>query len=536
MCVDYVVNHLAGAPRPHSFHPALVSDSSNPDATHPKKSSKKSKKSSGDPNMSDPRLFVNRPCVYERQLPGGAYITAHVERLQHGFYSSASVADMDAENVDFLAINFVFHPSHTLSHRFKTATIRASVRGSQEMRTSEMHPHGNPPGNPRFLMHAPHLIFGTVSPENMQWSFSLAGSLGISEAPVTASLIPSGSLSRQFRRYEMMRIQGSSRTLKSALGPEYDVESGEIVWSLEENTLQRSGLPREFTFVMLVHKPTADANIKLSLDINPVLDAWFGSYPKMLLSLAKYQPQARRGVNFRREVGQRFEPVDKAGDSTLLPLRHQVKIPPDNSASQDNGLAGNNNNNNNLRQGLNTQYGNGPYASGGYTGLNPTQQLENGLFSVRQNLEVGLAPQSTALSKQTNRTHEPTASTITNGQSGPSTFGAASRPNPPLRSTVEAYSATSPRLLRRVRKLYNLHTLQSARAAHPSSSRGGDDLYLLGPCWRDRGGKVYEEEEVFEMSSAPRRQRSASLSEAPSMPIGWGILEEFAPDLPFLRG
>ncbi|KAJ5936924.1 hypothetical protein N7466_003374 [Penicillium verhagenii] len=506
--------------------------------------------------MADPRLFVNRPCVYERQLPGGAYITAHVERLQHGFYSSASVADMDAENVDFLAINFVFHPSHTLSHRFKSATIRASVRGSQEMRTSEMLPHGNP----RFLMHAPHLIFGTVSPENMQWSFSLAGSLGISEAPVTASLIPSGSLSRHFRRYEMMRIQGSSRTLKSALGPEYDVESGEIVWSLEENTLQRSGLPREFTFVMLVHKPTADADIKLNLDINPVLDAWFGSYPKMLLSLAKYQPQDRRGVNFRREVGQRFEPVDKAGGFNFAALEssfdhyiampgrkftRSVTIPSDNSASQNNSLAGNNNNtNNNFQQGLNTQYGNGQYASGGYNHWNPTQQLGNGLFSVRQNLEVGLTP-SRVRSNQTNRTQiEPTASTI---NTGTSSVVPAQRPNPPLRSTVEAYSATSPRLLRRVRKLYNLHTLRSPPAAHPAFGHDVDDVYFvvahLESLDRDRagviGGKVYEEEEVFEMSSAPRRQRSASLSEAHSMPVGWLTdrnLEEFVPDWPFLRG
>lgn len=263
--------------------------------------------------MANPRLFVNRACIYERQLPGDAYITAHVQRLQHGFYSSTAVSDKDAEHVDFLAISFVFHSPHTLSHRFKSATISASIHGSREVSTSAMYPHGYPPGNPRFLMHAPHLIYGTVSPETMEWTFSLAGSLGISETPFSASVIPSGSMNGQYRRYEMMRIQGSARTLKSRLGPEFDVEAGEIVWSLEENNLQRSGLPREFTFVMLIQKPTADSRVMLSIDIEPVIQTWFGSYPAWYLSLPAFRPKLRRGVDFRQETGQRFEPVNKTG-------------------------------------------------------------------------------------------------------------------------------------------------------------------------------------------------------------------------------
>ena len=263
-----------------------------------------------DPNMSNPRLLVNRPCIYERRLPGGAYITAHVQRLQHGHYSSLAVSDNDSENVDFLAISFVFHASHTLKHRFKSATIRAGVHGSHETSNSAIYPNGYPPGNPRFLMHAPHLIYGTVSPETMEWTFSLAGSLGISETPVNASLIPSGSVNGRYRRYEMMRIQGSARTLKSTRGPQFDVEAGEIFWSLEENNLQRSGLPREFTFVMLIQKPTETSTLHFSLDIEPVLQTWYGNYPNWMLSLPAYQPMRRWGVNFRQEVGQRFVPAD----------------------------------------------------------------------------------------------------------------------------------------------------------------------------------------------------------------------------------
>lgn len=265
-----------------------------------------------DPNISNPRLLVNRACIYERRLPGDAYITAHVARLQHGFYASEAVSDKDADHVDFLAISFVFHTPHTLEHRFKSATIKATIRGSHEMSTSPQYPHGLPHGNPRFLMHAPHLIFGHVSPETMEWTFSLAGSLGVSETPVSASLIPSGSSSARYRRYEMMRIQGSARTLKSPRGPQYEVEAGEIVWSLEENNLQRSGLPREFTFVMLVQKPTANSQLTLTLEVEPVIQALLGSYPSWLLAFSPYQPLPRRGVDFNSEVGQRFEPVDAA--------------------------------------------------------------------------------------------------------------------------------------------------------------------------------------------------------------------------------
>ena len=272
---------------------------------------KKQKKiSEVDPNISNPRLLVNRACIYERTLPGDAYITAHVARLQHGYYASEAVSDRDAEHVDFLAISFVFHTTHTLQHRFKSATIKASIRNHHGKGSLRRNRHGSPPVNPRFLMHAPHLIFGHVSPETMEWTFSLAGSLGVSETPVSASIMPSRSTTGRYRRYEMMRIQGSARTLKSARGPQYDVEAGEIVWSLEENSLQRAGLPREFTFVMLVQKPTASSELSLSLEIEPVIQAIVGNYPNWLLGLSAYQPLPRRGVDFNEEIGQRFDPVD----------------------------------------------------------------------------------------------------------------------------------------------------------------------------------------------------------------------------------
>ncbi|GAM41860.1 hypothetical protein TCE0_042f15312 [Talaromyces pinophilus] len=257
--------------------------------------------------MSDGRLLVNRRCIYERKLPGDAYVTAHAERLQHGYFSSKNTSDPEIAHVDFLAVNFVMHPGDTGKHRFKSATIKASIQNSP-LGTDNPYPY--PQENPRFLMHAPHLIYGAVSPETLQWTFSLAGSLGISESPILASVTPSGTRSASYKIYEMMKIQGSCRTLRSRDGPEFDVEDGEVVWSLTENGLQRSGLPREFTFVMLIHKPSADSKITFKLDIDPVIDAWYGKYPAWWINRPSYQPLHKRAVNFRTEFGQRFTPVE----------------------------------------------------------------------------------------------------------------------------------------------------------------------------------------------------------------------------------
>lgn len=339
--------------------------------------------------MSNARLLVNRACVYERRLPGDAYITAHVQRLQHGYYSSPAVSDNDAAHVDFLAVSFTFHSPHTLSHRFKSATVRAAIQGASKVSSPAIQTNGKSPGNPRFLMHAPHLIYGTVSPETMEWTFSLAGSLGISETPVSASVIPSGSVNGRYRRYEMMRIQGSARTHKSPRGPEFDIEAGEILWSLEENNLQRSGLPREFTFVMLIQKPAANSKVNLTLEIEPVLQTWYGSYPKWMLGLSAYQPLPRRGVDFNREVGQRFEPVEPGrgfnwaalessfDDYIAMPGRkftRQMQIPQDSGLPDDH-----------IRRSYPGEYG----------PLNPIQQLQN----------TGLSIQNNSLSLQNNLLH-----------------------------------------------------------------------------------------------------------------------------------
>ncbi|KAI9371481.1 hypothetical protein BJX61DRAFT_534730 [Aspergillus egyptiacus] len=292
-----VLNHL---------RPPILTSAQTPAGLKPRTSS--SGPNEEDPNIADPRFSINRPCIYERRLPGNAYITAHIHRLQHGFYATPAVSDEDFDHVDFLAVSFVFHSPDTMNHRFKAATIRASLHSAEHEHFRSRHLHGRSSRlkNPIFLMHAPHLLYGTVSPETMQWSYTLAGSLGIAHLPLIASLSPAAGLNGRFKRYEMLRIQGSVRVRDGH-------QASQIVWTLEENTLQRSGLPREFTFAMLIAKPSAGSRVRLELEIEPVLQAWFGSYPLWWLQLLKrYRAVGRnggRGVDLRGSAGQRFRPV-----------------------------------------------------------------------------------------------------------------------------------------------------------------------------------------------------------------------------------
>ncbi|KAL4793470.1 hypothetical protein BDV19DRAFT_366490 [Aspergillus venezuelensis] len=285
------------------------------------KAKARDRKAEHDPNIPDHRLNLNRPCIYERRLPNNAYVTAHVQRLQHGHYSTNAVSDRDIDHADFLAINFVFHSPDTLNHRFKAATIRASLHypspsythrntakherpSSSSSSSSRSRSHRSTRTHPHFLMHAPHFLHGAVSPETLQWNYSLAGSLGVAQLPLIASLSPAAGLNGRFNRYEMLRVQGSVRTYHGA-------PASQIVWTLEENTLQRSGLPREFTFAMLIARPGPihERRVELRVEIEPVLQSWIwgGAYPGWWLKLLRrYRASRKRGVDFRGSVGQRF--------------------------------------------------------------------------------------------------------------------------------------------------------------------------------------------------------------------------------------
>ncbi|MCJ1355909.1 MAG: hypothetical protein MMC33_005902 [Icmadophila ericetorum] len=251
------------------------------------------------PDAPDSRYQINQKCIYERPLPGGAYMTAHVERLQPATYSSSDVSTIPSttDEVYFLAVGFVLHPADAENHRFKSAEIAMSVENT------------NPRAIPtKFLKHAPHLIYGAVSPETLQWTFNLTGSLGISQAPVNASLNPSVGLSESSTIYKMMKIQGSTRTVKNRYTGQM-IEDGKVVWTLEENMVQKSGLPREFTFVLLIQRPPRGRghnSLHFHLDFKPVISSWFGSYPSSILKLKCYRPLAKQPLNLKEPIGQTF--------------------------------------------------------------------------------------------------------------------------------------------------------------------------------------------------------------------------------------
>jgi hypothetical protein len=141
----------------------------------------------------------------------------------------------------------------------------------------------------------------------------------------------------------MMSIQGSIRSKKSALGPDYDVEDGMAIWTLEENMLQRSGLPREFDFVMLIHKPDDVKTMYLTVDVDADVESWYGTYPQWYTKLAKYMPTQDLTLDFNADIGQRFFPTQPGRGfnfaSLPRPLDDYVMMPgtvyPTNDTKQE---------------------------------------------------------------------------------------------------------------------------------------------------------------------------------------------------------
>lgn len=264
-----------------------------------------------DPNAPDARLDIESRCIYERRLPGNAYITAHVTRLQDGFYDSPSTHGDCINNVRFLALSFVFHPSETIN-RFQSATVTVSLHDDTDQAFTDPGsghaPFIEPLNKPKFLRFAPHVLFGGVSPETLDWNFNLTGSLGVAQTPVSASLSPSGGLKGSYKLFQMMRIQGSTRTLLARHHHEYDIEDGEVCWTMEENALQKSGLPREMTFVMLITKGDVE-NVVFDINIHPKVSSRFGHYPNWWNNIVKYRPLPKYHMDLDRELGQKFEPT-----------------------------------------------------------------------------------------------------------------------------------------------------------------------------------------------------------------------------------
>jgi hypothetical protein len=99
-------------------------------------------------------------------------------------------------------------------------------------------------------------FIGTSPPTNR----FTGATVGVTTTPATATVNPSTEYDRTTVIGTMLKIQGSSQTAGK-------VPSSKMVWSLEENEQQHTGLPREFTFVFLIEQPVAKAPFTLQLGI-----------------------------------------------------------------------------------------------------------------------------------------------------------------------------------------------------------------------------------------------------------------------------
>ncbi|KAM3070355.1 hypothetical protein ACMFMG_010186 [Clarireedia jacksonii] len=182
-------------------------------------------------NGPDEKYQVNEDVLYEYEFPGETYISTHLSRLQHGIYTDPNLHTDHTKYVTFVALTFTMHASQSTSHRFESAiiSIQASSEDGERL---------------RFLKFAPHLAYGRMSSESLKWNFQLGAALGVTQGPATASLKPSMA-------YEKDKVIGTMMKILQKRHPDTLLH-----WSLEENSQQGDGLPREFTFVFLIERPS----------------------------------------------------------------------------------------------------------------------------------------------------------------------------------------------------------------------------------------------------------------------------------------
>ncbi|TGO57119.1 hypothetical protein BCON_0069g00130 [Botryotinia convoluta] len=189
-------------------------------------------------NGPDEKYQINSHLLFESSFPGHTYISVHLQRLQHGIYSDANLHTKHTLHVTFIALSFIFHPS-TPAHRFESAVIDIKVRDRK--------------GSLRFLKYAPHQAYGKISTESLKWNFQLGSSLGVTQGPANICVKPSIGEEKSKVMGTMMKIQGSTR---STFEHSTRYPDTLLHFSLEENAQQESGLPREFTFVFLLERPS----------------------------------------------------------------------------------------------------------------------------------------------------------------------------------------------------------------------------------------------------------------------------------------
>jgi hypothetical protein len=147
----------------------------------------------------DHAFQVNETLLYEHEFHGQSYVSCHLQRLQHGIFSSDSLHAKSPLHISFVAVTFTFHPALSIAHRFTSAVIEITARDDSHQPL-------------RFVKFAPHLAYGRISSESLKWSFQLGAALGVTQGPVNLSVNPTGKYETEKVIGTMMKIQGSTRS------------------------------------------------------------------------------------------------------------------------------------------------------------------------------------------------------------------------------------------------------------------------------------------------------------------------------------
>lgn len=78
------------------------------------------------------KFQVNEQLLFEHEFHGSCYVSAHLQRLQHGIFGDSNIHGAGVIHVIFIAVTFVFHPSISLSHRFQSAIIEVTARSESD--------------------------------------------------------------------------------------------------------------------------------------------------------------------------------------------------------------------------------------------------------------------------------------------------------------------------------------------------------------------------------------------------------------------
>jgi len=178
------------------------------------------------------KFQVNEQLLFEHEFHGSCYVSAHLQHLQHGIFGNSNIHGAGTMHVTFLVVTFVFHPSISLSHRFISAIIEVNARSEIDQPL-------------RFVKFAPNLTFGRISTETLKWTFTLGATVGVTKSPVNVVVNPSMAHEKDKVQGTMMKIQGSTRSAPGLGNRKVNrIPDTRLVWSLEENDQQMTGLPR----------------------------------------------------------------------------------------------------------------------------------------------------------------------------------------------------------------------------------------------------------------------------------------------------